>query len=385
MDGILGKLEQVAGAALFAAVLLDVFLTVLYARMGTTLLTGPLARLTWRAARAASAPFGRHRGVILSFCGPVVLVLLVTAWSAGLTLGAALVIHPALGDGVRSSAGGPTPTDFVAAVYAAGNSLSVVGSGEFGPRTTPYRLLYWFNSVVGMSVLSLTLTYLMQVYSALRERNVLGLRLHLATGETGDAAELLARVGPRGEFDTGLLSEAAAGVAAAKEGHHFYPVLFYFRFDTPVYAVSRVCLVALDAVTLIRTALADRYATLRESAAVEQLERAAMKLLEALDRSFLGVTMPDPPAAPDAEARARWDGRYRSAVRRLREAGIETAADEAAGAERYAALRARWDRYVAALAPAMAYDMAEIDPACADHEPAGRRLAIPARVVPQEV
>src|SRR5437764_15469005 len=109
-----------------------------------------------------------------------------------------------------------------AAVDAAGNGLSVVGSGEFGPRTTPYRLLYWFNSVVGMSVLSLTLTYLMQVYSALRERNVLGLKLHLATGETGDAAELLARVGPRGEFETGLLSDTGAEVAGTKDAHHFY-------------------------------------------------------------------------------------------------------------------------------------------------------------------
>src|SRR3954464_1294069 len=217
MDGTLGRLEQVIGAGLFAAVLLDVFLTVLYARMGSSIIAEPLARLAWRVFRAVSAPFGRRRGVVLSVCGPAVLVLLVTAWSAGLTLGAAFVIHPALGDGVRSSTGGPSPTDFVAAVDAAGNSLSVVGSGEFGPRTTPYRLLYWFNSVVGMSVLSLTLTYLMQVYSALRERNVLGLKLHLATGETGDAAELLARIGPRGEFDTSPLSAAAAEVASVKE------------------------------------------------------------------------------------------------------------------------------------------------------------------------
>ena len=363
MDGTLGRLEQVLGAGLFAAVLLDVFLTVLYARMGTSIAAGPLARLTWRVFRAASAPFGRRRGVVLSFCGPAVLVLLVTAWSFGLTLGAALVIHPALGSGIRAASGDETPTDFVAALDAAGNSLSVVGSGEFGPRTTPYRLLYLFNSLVGMSVLTLTLTYLMQVYSALRDRNVLGLKLHLATAETGDAAELLARIGPRGEFDTGLLSEAAAEVAGAKEAHHFYPVLFYFRFDTPIYSASRVCLVALDTVTLIQTVLADRYAAVRDSAAVEQLEGAAMKLLESLDRTFLGVAMPDPPAAPDAETRARWERRYGAALQRLRDAGIETATDEAAGAVRYAALRTRWDRYIAALAPAMAFDMAEIDPA----------------------
>jgi hypothetical protein len=384
MDGTLGRLEQVVGAGLFAAVLLDVFLTVLYARMGSSIIAGPLARLAWRVFRAVSAPFGRRRGVVLSFCGPAVLALLVTAWSLGLTLGAALVIHPALGSGIRSANGGESPTDFVAALDAAGNSLSVVGSGEFAPRTTAYRLLYLFNSLVGMSILSLTLTYLMQVYSALRERNVLGLKLHLATGETGDAAELLARIGPRGEFDTGLLSETAAELAAAKEGHHFYPVLFYFRFDTPIYSVSRVCLVALDAVTLIRTALADRYAAVRQSAAVEQVERAAMKLLESLDRNFLDVTMPDPPAEPDPETRHRWVRRYAAAVRRLREAGVETA-DEAAGAERYVALRARWDRYIRALAPAMAYRPREIDPAGVDPDPTGHRPAIPARAVPREV
>ncbi len=55
MGEVYSRLEQVVGAVLFAAVLLDVFLTVLYARMGTSLLAGPLARLTWRLFRAASA------------------------------------------------------------------------------------------------------------------------------------------------------------------------------------------------------------------------------------------------------------------------------------------------------------------------------------------
>ena len=66
------------------------------------------------------------------------------------------------------------------------------------------------------------------------------------------------RLAPRGEFDKGLLAEAAAEVAAVKEAHHFYPVLFYFRFAEPIYAASRFGLVTLDAVSLIRSALSDR-------------------------------------------------------------------------------------------------------------------------------
>lgn len=88
----------------------------------------------------------------------------------------------------HSPACGPTASTAISCTGAARNSLSVVGAGEFAPRTTGYRLRYLSNSLVWMSILSLTLTYLMQVYSALRERNVLGLKLHLASGETGDAA-----------------------------------------------------------------------------------------------------------------------------------------------------------------------------------------------------
>ena len=63
-------------------------------------------------------------------------------------------LHPELGRTVRPSSG-PAETDFVTA----------------------------------LPVISLTLTYLMQVYSALRERNTLGLVIDTLTLETGDAAK----------------------------------------------------------------------------------------------------------------------------------------------------------------------------------------------------
>jgi hypothetical protein len=50
-----------------------------------------------------------------------------------------------------------------------------VGASNFSPQSAPFRLLYLFNSLVGMSTMSLTLTWLMEVYSALQRRNALGL------------------------------------------------------------------------------------------------------------------------------------------------------------------------------------------------------------------
>jgi lipid-binding SYLF domain-containing protein len=45
-------IEQVAGALLMALILLDVFFTVLYARIGTGIISTRLARGTWLTVRA---------------------------------------------------------------------------------------------------------------------------------------------------------------------------------------------------------------------------------------------------------------------------------------------------------------------------------------------
>ena len=192
---LLAWVKQISGISIVLLILLDVFLTVLYARMGSGLLSPKLARTVWRVFRLVARSFPRHCDRIASFCGPVILVCLVFVWVAGLTLGNGLLFHPVLGSAIRSSSGN-TPTDFVSALYAGGSSISIVGSADFSPQVAHYRLIYLFNSIVGLSVTSLTLTYLMQIYSQLQQRNTFGLKVYLATSETGDAAALIAGLAP---------------------------------------------------------------------------------------------------------------------------------------------------------------------------------------------
>jgi len=352
-------LERLAGGIVLAITLLDVFLTVLYARAGTGLLAPRLARGVWRIFRGLS---GQRHARLLSYCGPAQLIALVLMWSVLLALGAGLMIHPALGTAVKSSSG-PSDTDFVTALFVGGSSMSFVGASDYGPASPGYKLLFLFNSLVGMSVTSLTITYVMQVYTALRGRNIVGLMIQGQSGETGDAAELLARWGPRGRFDGGYnnLSTLAGELGAMKETHHFYPVLFYFRFEEPFYAASRMLLVALDAAALVRTALDPReLGWLQESAALAELEGAGTLLLRTLTQHF---PVHDEPPADDRQAPDRARLRYDRALRRLREAGIPTRDDPEAGAREYVERRAAWERGIEALAPALAYRMEEVDPA----------------------
>jgi hypothetical protein len=351
--------EATAGALLMALVLADVFLTVLYPRAGTEIISTRLARLVWLALRRI-APEG-SKGRLLSLCGPLIVVALLLTWSILLALGAALIVHPQLGTNITSS-NQDTPTDFVTALYVAGSSLSIVGGSNFAPQSAGAKLLFLLNSVIGTSVISLTITYLMQIYGALRSRNGLCLKIHTLSNETGDAAELLAHLFANNQLSAGYnnLSNIAADVSEAKEAHHFYPILFYFRFPEPFYAVSRSWLIALDAVSLIRSALPKEADWLKQSAAVTQLWASAMLLLSTLNRVFLQEKAAD--VANGADQRL-WRIRFEQSRQRLQETGVSVTDDLQPSFEAYREQRRKWDHLIRLLGSSMAYQLSEIDPA----------------------
>jgi hypothetical protein len=352
-------IEPIAGALLMALVLADVFLTVLYARAGTGIISDRLARMVWVILRRAASDHSNSH--LLSFCGPFIVVALLLTWSILLALGAALIVHPQLGTSITNS-NQNTATDFVTAIYVAGSSLSIVGGSSFAPQSPGAKLLFLFNSVIGTSVISLTITYLMQIYGALRSRNSLCLKIHALSAESGDAAELLAHLFANNQLSAGYnnLSELAAEVTEAKEAHHFYPILFYFRFPEPYYSVSRSWLVLLDAVSLIRSALPTEADWLKQSGAVTQLWTAALLLLVTLEDVFLEQKAS---AEADDADRPIWRMRFENARPRLQQAGISVTDDLQRSTESYAEQRRRWDHLIRLLGGSMAYKPDEIDTA----------------------
>jgi hypothetical protein len=351
-------LEQLAGAVVLLVALADVFLTILYARMDTGLLAMPYARGIERSWVWFSRVFARSRARFVSFCGPMTLLAVLGLWTGLLTLGSALVLHPALGHEVRPSNVVPR-TDFLTALYVGGASISVVGSSGYSPETPIYRMFFLFNSAVGMAFISLVLTYLGQVYNALLRRNALALRIHGLSEAKGDGAELVCRLWPRGELGSGTseLAELATEMSVVKEAHHFYPLLMHFRFEEPFYSVSRIVSVSLDAMSLVMSSLDDqRFGAVKDSSSVTLLWRSSLWLLSSLTRNTAPKSAG--PKAPDV---ALWRRRYSAALARLQAAGIATVADEERGFERYADLRSRWDGLVQTLAPALAFSIEEVD------------------------
>jgi hypothetical protein len=338
--------------------------------------------VTWHAFEWVGDRLGsERRGHFLTFMGPIILLLIAVVWILALTLGSALIIHPHLGSAIKALHS-ETATDFITALAIGSHSIVVFGDNNYAPESPGAHLYFIFMSTAGLIVTTLTLTYILHVYSGLQTRDALGLELHLLTGETGDAAELLAGLGAHGHFDDSLgeVSQVASQIVAVEESYHHYPVLFFYRFTEPYYAVSSIALVVLDAVALIKSALDDEeYAWLKESAAVVQLGRSASRLAITLMNAFLGGP-PDPPDAVDPAAAERWERRYYAALRRLRQADIKTVADEAEGAATYVALRAEWDYLIADLAPQLGFSMEEIDPEGSHPEQSDERDEFAARL-----
>jgi len=208
-------LAPLFGAALIVVALADVFLTVLYARIGFAILTEALGAGLWKLFKLVAPRFRSYRDTVLSFCGPVLLVAAVTIWVGMIACGCALIIWPRLGTSVvESQPHQPTPTDFGTALYYSGSCMTTAANGDLVPRTTFFRLLLAAESAIGISVLTLTLTYFLEVFNALQRRNTLAQTLHHATGGTGDAAEWIAGLGPTGDFSQAgpELSSVASGV-----------------------------------------------------------------------------------------------------------------------------------------------------------------------------
>lgn len=359
---------QIVGTLWVLIVLIDIYLAVLYPRSGKGWLSVKIRRgLWWIFRRTANSSLLQKLGLraslaqnILSYAGPSLLVAVVSVWVLLLLCGFALIFWAALGTGIASK-GETTPTDFMTAFYFSGYVLTTLGMGDIVPVTSTYRLLVILEAALGFSIFTLTITYLLAVYTALTQRNIFALSLHHRTNGTGDALEMLARYGATRDFDQARqdISTMSISLLTLLESHHAYPVVHYFRFRESHYALSRIALIAMETATLIKSALdPEQHRSLINCIAVAELSGGGLHLLSELTNSFLPGRKPYQGELSEARLRAR----YYQSIERLKQEGVATIADVEAGADRYVSLRRRWEPYVRAIADYMAYDWQEIAP-----------------------
>ena len=245
--------EGLLGLALIAAVLWDVFQTVVVPRPspGRFRIARNLTKVSWRMTRAVALRSGdsRRRDGILGVFAPASVLLLLVAWVVTLLLGYGLLVY-ALRDELQ-----PPPTTLAEAIYAAGTALFTIGFGDFVPTGTAARMISLVAAGTGLGIVALVITYLFSLYGAFQRREVLVVTLDSRAGAPPSGVALLetyARLDLVHELPD-LFASWEVWAAEVLDSHVAYPILGFFRSshdnESWVSSIGAV----LDAATLVLT------------------------------------------------------------------------------------------------------------------------------------
>ena len=351
-------LLQLVGTALVLVALADIFLTVLHPRSESNLLSMLVARVVWRLFRVVVRGLPKRRDRILSYAGATIIVTLIGVWILLLLIGFTLIVWPGLGTAIQTSQG-KTPVDFITALYYAGFSLTTLGTGDLSPQTSTHRFLMVFKSFLGFSVFTLVLSYVLAVYGALNSRNTFALSLHHRTADTAHSAELLCRFVMGSDLSTlhQDIGNMAQALSSLLELNNSYPLLLYFRYRQPHYALARVIYLVVDTVTLIKSALdRDHYGPIIQSIGTTEIWYGGLHLLDGLNRQIPSSQQ----TSPRDLGEAFWLDHYYNALEQLKSLGIKTTSDPEAGASVYISMRHQWAPSLARLIAYTDYRPSEI-------------------------
>jgi hypothetical protein len=225
------------GLLLILIILSDAFETIVLPRRVTrrVRLSRQFIRLSWRAwsavgrrLPAAEDPEGASlRDRFLSIYGPLVLLLLVGVWAAGLVGSFALVFW-GLQPQFPVAVGRPS---FGTLLYLSGETFFTLGYGDVAPLDTPGRIVAVLEVATGFTFLALIIGYLPVIYQAFSRREVNITLLDARAGSPPSATELLRRmaVPPDPVVLDQFLQEWEHWAADVLESHLSYPVLCFFR------------------------------------------------------------------------------------------------------------------------------------------------------------
>jgi hypothetical protein len=210
------------GFALAAMTLLDVFETVVVPggsraplRVAKRLVS--LLLPVWKAVR------GKRHGLSGAFA-PLVLVLSFILWIAFLALGFGLMAYS-----MRLHFDPPL-TSVPDAIYMVGSSIVTIGVSEEDALGAG-RWIVLGAGFCGLAVMTMAVTYLLEVQSSVSKRDIGIIKLNTAAGEPPSAVTLLERFASIDNRDelVEVLRDGRNWCATVRQSHSNHPSLIYFQ------------------------------------------------------------------------------------------------------------------------------------------------------------
>ena len=214
----------ILGAAIALLTLRDVFETVIVPG-GSRASLKIAKRLVWMLLPLWKAVRGKRHGLSGAFA-PLVLVLSFTLWITLLTLGFGLMAYA-----IRTQFD-PTLRGLSDAFYMVGSSIVTIGVSEENALGAG-RLLILAAGFCGLAIMTMAVTYLLEVQGSVSQRDIGIIKLNTAAGQPPSAVTLLQRfaaIGNRDELKS-VLREGRDWCATVRQSHSNHPSLIYFQSE----------------------------------------------------------------------------------------------------------------------------------------------------------
>ncbi|RBY98112.1 two pore domain potassium channel family protein [Blastococcus sp. TF02-8] len=210
-----------AGAVLVLIVLRDMFHTIWHPS-GQGSLSRRVIQLVWRASRVV-----RSRRQQTSVVGPVAVLCVILAWLAIIITGWTLIYWPHMSDGF-SFGSGLQPServDLLDSLYLSLVTVATLGYGDIVPTYAWLRLASPLEALIGFSLVTAAVTWILQIYPTLARRRTLAIRLSLL--RKADAAQALSAMDSAAAAT--LLETLAGELVQVRVDLTQYAETYYFR------------------------------------------------------------------------------------------------------------------------------------------------------------
>jgi len=203
------------GAAIILEVMVDIFHTLAnpgaQGHLSRTLLSS-----IWRLSRQSR------------LSGPLAMLAVIGVWGVLAVLGWALVYWPHMPEGFTSTGAGTGGGQaFLDAIYISMVTISTLGFGDVFPTSDWLRIANPLEALFGFALLTVAVSWILQVYPALARRKAFAIRLSLLR----DADSIGAMKTLDAESASRLLDDLSVGLVNVRVDISDFPETYYFRED----------------------------------------------------------------------------------------------------------------------------------------------------------
>ena len=257
MTSVIEIVAFLAGLVVVGVVVNDVFQSVVVPRPtpGRFRLTRFVIRASWRISRwlALRKTTSEQRERMLGTFAPLILIIQLLIWIAGLILGFGLLLYA-----LRTQTN-PQIENLPMAMYFAGTSLLTIGYGDIVAHSALARLVSIAAAIAGLGLIALAISFIFSLYASFQRREVLVVTLDARAGAPPSGVTLLELVSKLGLRDdlAGLFYDWEKWAAEVLDSHMAYPLLAYFRSSHDNESWISALGAVLDAATLVQTTVVD--------------------------------------------------------------------------------------------------------------------------------